>query len=330
MPPGNTAEKWSQFNSELPLLPYRFLLRDWLSYSGIFMPHNTNGSCHTFSSVQPTVGTLWGFIFSSSTSSCGRVVRPCHHLVIYQCLENLTDCSLFGELVSSPTDVAYRMSEIQELTRPSWWKNVPSDPAWLRESPAQWPSCSETLVTDPVLLEQKVKVLGTAVSADYSLTKLLTVMSLVLCFIHNCHTSCVNHLTGHFTPSELKVTSQSIVACAVCGIQRACFCAKGGGLSRAHSNKSQQDSQFISAQGLSLHIHLFDCGTKFVRAHNYLMALQQLDIILSPEKSCLCIHNPCERCDPSTHLLPLTLKASERSGPNPLKPTWYMSLGNKS
>ncbi|KAJ8883245.1 hypothetical protein PR048_015086 [Dryococelus australis] len=61
-------------------------------------------SCSSEGSVHPIVGALWGFIVSSPITSRGRVVHPCHHLVIYQCLDILADCSFLGEFVPSPTE----------------------------------------------------------------------------------------------------------------------------------------------------------------------------------------------------------------------------------
>ncbi|KAJ8885696.1 hypothetical protein PR048_011894 [Dryococelus australis] len=146
--------------------------------------------------------TMWGF------ASCS----PCHHLVVYQCLDRLAaDCSLLGELVSSPTENLSHQKGVHQAILAeacpvrvhscrlciSWALTLSASRAspvvdqssWLWQNPAQWLSCSEILVTDPVLLEQKVKILETFVSSDESdnllshfssLTKLLQVLSLVL------------------------------------------------------------------------------------------------------------------------------------------------------
>lgn len=182
---------------------------------------------------------------------CGALLlaRLLHHLVeLFTPLITLSSITAWTDsqivlcwVNSSPhhlkTFVANRVSEVQELTRTDWWRHVPSEsnpadcasrgllpsqlvghplwwtgPAWLQASPHQWPSNSQMQIVDPVLLEQKVKVLGTFVSPDCfeilltrfsGLTRLLRVVSLVLRFIHNCRNTRTTRLTVPLTPREL-------------------------------------------------------------------------------------------------------------------------------
>ncbi|XP_063243611.1 uncharacterized protein LOC134542933 [Bacillus rossius redtenbacheri] len=137
------------------------------------------------------------------------------------------------------TFVANRVSELQELTRPSWWKHVPSEfnpadcasrglfplqlldhhlwwtgPPWLIESPGQWPSQSPDAVeVDPAVMEKKTVTLTTVTSSDdlgqlatrfSRLTRLLRVTCCLLRFAHNCRVSLKERKTDNMSPDELN------------------------------------------------------------------------------------------------------------------------------